>query len=74
MYEINVSLNGRHLFATHERSLDTTQKFMYCLSVMMLKFPPDEGYEITASYFERTNYGIDINNVEESIEQILNSD
>lgn len=74
MYEINVSLNGRHLFATNERSLDTTQKFMYCLSVMILKFPPEEGYEISASYFPRTYYGIDINNVAESIEEILNSD
>lgn len=48
-YEINVSLNGRHFFATHKRSMDTERKFKEVLEVFRAKFPENEGYRITAT-------------------------
>lgn len=46
-YEINVSLNGKHFFATHERSIRTTWELTKVLNVFKEKFPPEEGYKIT---------------------------
>ena len=49
MYEINVALNGRHLFATHERSMQhkLLEDAMDMLHLMSEKFPADEGYHVT---------------------------
>lgn len=49
MYEINVSLNGHHLFATHERSLFNENEFIRALKIFVEKFPESEGYSISAS-------------------------
>ena len=46
-YEINVSLNGKHFFATHERSIRNTWELKKVLSAFKEKFPPEEGYKIT---------------------------
>lgn len=46
-YEINVSLNGKHFFATHERSLTNVWELERVLNVFKDKFPPEEGYKIT---------------------------
>lgn len=51
-YEINVSLNGVHFFATHKRSLTDERKMQEVLEVFKEKFPESEGYRIsvTAEY------------------------
>lgn len=51
-YEINVSLNGVHFFATHKRSLTDKRKMQEVLEVFKEKFPESEGYQIivTAQY------------------------
>lgn len=51
-YEINVSLNGVHFFATHKRSLTDNRKMQEVLDVFKKKFPDSEGYRIsvTAEY------------------------
>lgn len=46
-YEINVSLNGKHFFATHGRSIRNTWELKKVLSAFKEKFPPEEGYKIT---------------------------
>jgi len=48
-YEINVSQNGRHLFATHERSMSNMllEDALDMLHLMSDKFPKSEGYEVT---------------------------
>lgn len=46
-YEINVALNGRHFFATHERSLTTWNKAKEVWDAFVEKFPRSEGYEVT---------------------------
>ena len=48
-YEVNVSLNGRHLFATHERSITTREQAAKLLGLLVAKFPHYEGYKVTLS-------------------------
>lgn len=48
-YEINVSLNGEHFFATHERSGQSKTEMENVLAVFRRKFPDKEGYEITVT-------------------------
>tara|TARA_B110000285_G_C14540642_1_gene344820 strand:+ start:161 stop:499 length:339 start_codon:yes stop_codon:yes gene_type:complete len=49
-YEINVSLDGQHFFATHPRSLDgLEQDAIDMYRLMVLKFPESEGYKVSVS-------------------------
>lgn len=52
-YEINVALNGKHFFATHERSIGTEWELKRVLEVFVKKFPKEEGYEIRISHWEK---------------------
>lgn len=51
-FEINISLYGKHLFATHERSITTTDKYNKVLAILREKFPESEGYSISATLWE----------------------
>ena len=53
-YEINVSLNGAHFFATAERSLTTETKARRVYALLREKFPESEGYSHTVSRRETT--------------------
>lgn len=55
IYEINISLNGNHFFATHERSITSKTKLMAVLEKLIEKFPSSEGYRIEIQ--ERVSYG-----------------
>lgn len=48
-YEINVALNGKHLFATHERSMShmLLEQALDMLHLMAEKFPASDGYHVT---------------------------
>lgn len=59
-YEINVALNGRHFFATHDRSLNTWNKAMEVWNVFVKKFPRSEGYEVTMTEKKVTGQKIDM--------------
>jgi len=49
-YEINVSKNGKHYFATHERSLRCTREEAQAVARhFQAVFPKSEGYEIALS-------------------------
>lgn len=48
-YEINVALNGHHLFATAERSCTNVWAFKKVIEILKQKFPVEEGYSITAT-------------------------
>lgn len=48
-YEINVSLNGRHLFATAERSATNEWTAKKLHNLFKEKFPEAEGYDITVT-------------------------
>lgn len=60
MYEINVSLNGQHFFATHERSIVNERKLKEVYKVFEEKFPKAEGYEISVTYWTRSGKEIDM--------------
>lgn len=59
-YEINVSLNGRHLFATDKRSITTKRALKEVYTVFKEKFPNEEGYELLVSYIETKGRYIDM--------------
>ena len=48
-YEINVAKDGKHLFATHERSLSSLRQTAEVVSRLEISFPEAEGYSITVS-------------------------
>lgn len=62
-YEINVSLNGKHFFATDERSIRTKAKLYDVLEVFMQKFPESEGYNVSVTYWEKLGKYIDIETI-----------
>lgn len=45
-YEINIAKDGKHFFATAERSITTEKELKEALIVFQDKFPKEEGYEI----------------------------
>lgn len=53
-YEINVSLNGRHLFATHERSLTTEADAKALFQDFTIRFPASEGYAVRCTRWEES--------------------
>ena len=59
-YEINVALNGRHFFATAERSITDHATFLTILDVFREKFPESEGYHITATRIETIGHNIPV--------------
>lgn len=55
-YEINVSINGRHFFATAERSITTAAELAAALRVFREKFPACEGYGISVTKWEKVGH------------------
>lgn len=51
-YEINVSLNGMHFFATHKRSCRTEDEMKKVHTVFKEKFPESEGYQISVTFYQ----------------------
>lgn len=62
-YEINVALNGKHLFATAERSITNQADCRKVIKIFKEKFPENEGYHISATYWESTGQILDINKI-----------
>lgn len=51
-YEINVAKNGRHYFATAERSLTDEQTAHKVFEEFEKKFPETEGYSLRMTYYQ----------------------
>ena len=49
-YEINISLNGKHLFATAQRSCTTDSELENVLDIFVAKFLKSEGYGISYTH------------------------
>lgn len=64
-YEINVTLNGKHFFATAERSITNRGDLNNKLKIFIDKFPKEEGYEISVTKWEKVGVtvNIDYNNL-----------
>ena len=56
-YEINVTFQRRHLFATAPRSIQSKAEADRLLSLFAVKFPESEGFIVTCS--ARFEYGED---------------
>lgn len=66
-YEINVSLNGRHFFATAPRSITTYAELKKVLPVIIEKFPASEGYVIMLTQEHQSCTILNILNIEETL-------
>lgn len=62
-YEINVSKDGMHFFATHERSITCTTKLKEVIEVFKEKFPPSQGYQISAMLIKTMGETLDIDDL-----------
>lgn len=69
-YEINVSLNGRHYFATHPRSIQSERDLLKVYADFEKKFPKKDGYELGVTYHPSTAYGVKVNT---NANQVINS-
>jgi hypothetical protein len=58
-YEINVSLRGRHFFATHPRSLTTAREAQKVLSALVERFTPADGYAVKIVKWEERGTELD---------------
>ncbi len=58
-YEINVSLNGAHYFATHERSITTLTKAVIVRDRLRKAMPEEEGFTITITQWQKTGVTIE---------------
>lgn len=59
-YEICVSLNGRHLFATAERSITDIHKANTVYKLFKEKFPEADGYKITLTKWDKVGKFIEV--------------
>lgn len=59
-YEINVSKNGMHFFATAERSITSFDKLKEVVQVFNEKFPEEQGYRISVTQWEKLGKSVDL--------------
>lgn len=59
-YEINVSLNGQHFFATDKRSITNKIALKVIYNIFKEKFPVEEGYHISVTKYETTGRPVDM--------------
>jgi len=57
-YSINVSIMGRHFFATSEHSLTNESKLKEVYKAMLKAFPVSKGYEISITRWEKCGYDV----------------
>jgi hypothetical protein len=55
-YEINVSLNGKHFFATAERSIQDMAKLREVYRELAQRFLESEGYRLTVCKSQTTGH------------------
>jgi hypothetical protein len=57
-YEINVSKDGKHYFATHERSICTVAKAIEIRERLKKAMPEEEGFKYTINQCQKTSMEI----------------
>jgi hypothetical protein len=61
-YEINVSHNGKHFFATAERSLTTLDEAKRAYVKLKAAFPEEEGFKLTVTKWQIIGESVDLEN------------
>jgi hypothetical protein len=51
-YEINVSKDGKHYFATHERSITTIDRAVEIRDRLRAAMPEEEGFKFTITQWQ----------------------
>jgi hypothetical protein len=59
-YEINVSHNGKHHFATAERSLTTLGEVKRVYDKLKVTFPESEGFKLTVTKWQIVGSAVDL--------------
>lgn len=67
-YEINVSLNGHHLFATAPRSCVTESDMKLVLAEIAPRFPAGLGFKVSVTRWECVGRDVDIGKAAEPID------
>ena len=49
-FEVNVTLNGQHFFATAERSITDSDKAKHVVLELLKRFPKSDGFQVSVSY------------------------
>ena len=62
-YEINVARDGKHLFATSERSISYLWELADILPIFRRKFPEEQGYKISVTKWECRGTEVDIEEI-----------
>ncbi len=55
-YEINVAKNGKHYFATHERSLTNQKDAENAFKDFLKRSPAKDGFSVSISYDPKASY------------------
>lgn len=59
-YEINVTFEGQHFFATSERSITSLSRLVMVASVLRYKFPESQGFNISLTRWENTGKTLEL--------------
>lgn len=59
-YEINVAKNGRHFFATAERSCTSEYDARRVFVELQQRFPEAEGFNVSCTYWEKAGYKVEL--------------
>jgi len=59
-FEINVSLNGRHYFATSFRSIQTKEELRIVYADFERKFLEKDGYSLSVCFIPAVHYYVNI--------------
>lgn len=57
-YEINVSKNGKHFFATSERSITTQWELKEVYSALSTAFKEEDGYKLDVTRWESAGHTV----------------
>ena len=71
-YEINVSKDGKHLFATDKRSIRFYWELEKVYRILEEKFPKEEGYKVTVTKW--VEFGEEITDVYAHIKEEQNGE
>ena len=62
-YEINVAKNGKHFFATSERSITNEGKLKEVYKELKRAFPEEQGYSINVSQNPQVWHGVNMDEI-----------
>lgn len=70
-YEINISLNGKHFFATSERSITSDYKLREVYDALKNKFNENDGYSFDVIKYQTVGTVIDINEIYQKVGTVI---